>query len=80
MTKGNNQQFSFVKNNNNNKEDSNMSKHVNHHFKDSKMHFTNLRDFTYSVDVKKFSRDRGNMTPLHQHTTNIYKKLQQRSN
>lgn len=55
-----------------------MSRHLNNHIRDSKLQFGNLKDFTYSVDIKKFSRDKGNTTPLH--TTNIYKKLQQRSN
>lgn len=57
-----------------------MSRHINQHIRDSKPQFSNLKDFNYSVDIKKFSRDRGNMTPLHHNTTNIYKKLQQRSN
>lgn len=55
-----------------------MSKHMNNHIRDSKPQLSNLKDFTYSVDIKKFSREKGNMTPLH--STSIYKKLQQRSN
>lgn len=54
-----------------------MSRHINNHIREPKPHFGNLKDFTYSVDVKRFSREKGNTTPLH---SNIYKKLQQRSN
>ena len=40
----------------------------------------NLRDFTNSVDIKRFSRERGNMTPLHQPCGNFFKKIYERSN
>jgi hypothetical protein len=56
-----------------------MSRHSNNHIRDSKPQFSNLKEITYSVDIKKFSRDRGNMTPSHHNTTNIYKRLQERS-
>ena len=46
--------------------------------REPKLGLSHLKDFTYSVDIKKFSRDRGNDTPIH--TNSIYKKLQQRSN
>jgi len=49
--------------------------------RDSKIHPTNLKDFTNSVDIKKFSRDRiGNMTPMNGNTHSFYKKVSHGSN
>jgi tetratricopeptide (TPR) repeat protein len=55
-----------------------MSRQLNN-LRDSRAHPVNLRDFTNSVDIKRFSRERGNMTPLHQ-PTNYFKKIYERSN
>lgn len=48
--------------------------------RESKIHYPNLKDFTYSVDIKKFSREKGNMTPAHHNTNSFYKKFKERSN
>jgi hypothetical protein len=48
--------------------------------RDSKLQQINLRDFTNSVDVKRFSKERGNVTPLHHNTNNYFKKIYQKSN
>ena len=53
-----------------------MSRQGNNHIGESKPLFSNLKEITYSVDIKKFSRDRGNMTPSHHNTASIYKRLQ----
>jgi hypothetical protein len=51
-----------------------MSRQLNN-LRESKLNQVNLRDFTNSVDIKKFSRERGNMTPVHHHTNNYFKKI-----
>lgn len=56
-----------------------MSRQLNN-LRDSRAHPVNLRDFTNSVDIKRFSRERGNMTPLHQPNGNYFKKIYERSN
>ena len=42
--------------------------------RESRGHATNLRDFTNSVDIKRFSRERGNMTPMQQ-AGGFFKKI-----
>ena len=57
-----------------------MSRHINHHLQDTKIPFSQLKEITYSVDVKRFSRDRGGFnTPSH-NNSHIYRKIQQKSN
>ena len=56
-----------------------MSRQLNN-LRESRAHAVNLRDFTNSVDIKRFSRERGNMTPLHQPSGNFFKKIYERSN
>jgi hypothetical protein len=56
-----------------------MSRQLNK-LRESRGQGVNLRDFTNSVDIKRFSRERGNMTPLHQPSGNFFKKIYERSN
>lgn len=56
-----------------------MSRQLNN-LRESRGHAVNLRDFTNSVDIKRFSRERGNMTPLHHPASNFFKKIYERSN
>lgn len=50
-----------------------MSRQLNN-LRESKLHPVNLRDFTNSVDIKRFSRERSNMTPVNHHNNNTYFK------
>lgn len=53
------------------------------HLREQKHHPPNLKDFTNSVDIKKFSRERGgNSTPMASNTNNhsFYKKMSHGSN
>ena len=49
-----------------------------HLFKEPRLHPNPLKDF-HSVDVKRFSRDRGNFTPSHANTPTFHRKAQFKS-
>ena len=56
-----------------------MSRHINSHFRDTKLPFQSIKDFNHSVDVKKFSKERNNGTPTHIYSS-FHQRIQQRSN
>ena len=57
-----------------------MSRHINSHFRDTKLPFQSIKDFNHSVDVKRFSKERNNATPTHNIYSSIHHRIQQRSN
>jgi hypothetical protein len=56
-----------------------MSKHINPHFRETKLPFQSIKDFNHSVDVKRFSKERNNVTPTHIYSS-FHQRIQQRSN
>ena len=48
--------------------------------RESKVNHLDVKDFTNAVDVKRFSKDRGNMTPINRNSYQFFQKIKNKSN